>query len=178
MINSFSPQSPILHLVRNGIDVVRSIDRLARTNTYRLGGKGDWNQWWGRDNCKWTALSNDAISAGWFADEVPLIDTNQQMGALEWLISLGEIQKHRDTLADRLIEISYTDLTKDPSTHLQRICNHFELDPEQSWLDESSKQVDSARKNSGDPLVLPPKMCEAFNDFQEQYSFDGRAVEV
>jgi len=81
MLNSFSPPSPILHLVRNGIDVVRSIDRLAGINTYPLGGKGDWNQWWGRDNCKWTALSNDAISAGWFADEVPLIDTNQQMGA-------------------------------------------------------------------------------------------------
>jgi len=176
-LDGLSPKSPILHLVRNGIDVVRSIHRLASTNTYHLGGKGDWNQWWGRDNCKWDALALDAKNANWFKDEIPLLQSNLEMGALEWLISLGEINEHRTRLGDRLIEVRYSDLTSDPATQLHRICNHFEIEPEEEWLHQSCQQLDSARKNSGDPLELPPKMCRAFNHFQDQYGFEGHAVE-
>ena len=176
MLSALSPHSPILHLVRNGIDVVRSIDRLASTNSYKMMGKGDWNQWWGRDHCKWKSLASDSIGHGYFSDEIEQLSTNIEMGALEWLVSLKEIEKNRISLGDRLLEVAYGDLTRSPEKELTKICEHLTITPYSTWLQKSCSKLDSARKNTGDPLILPIKMCEAFNSFQEQYKFDGQAI--
>lgn len=176
MLSALSPHSPVLHLVRNGIDVVRSIDRLSSTNSYKMMGKGDWNQWWGRDHCKWKSLVSDSISHGYYPDEVEQLSTNIEMGALEWLVSLEELEKNRLLLGERLLEVTYGDLTQSPEKHLTKICNHFSITPHPIWLHNSSSQLDSERKNAGDPLILPIKMCEAFNSFQEQYKFGGQAI--
>ena len=176
LLNKLSPQSPVLHLVRNGIDVVRSIDRLASSNRYQMSGKGDWNQWWGRDHCKWKSLASDAESQGVFQGEIQQLKSNAKMGALEWLISLGEVDAHREELGGNLLEICYNTLTEDPKEQLKKICNHFGIEPNSSWLDYCCEQLDSARKNQGEQLVLPPSMCKSFNKFQEQYGFEGRAI--
>lgn len=177
MLKALSPTSPMLHLVRNGIDVVRSIDRLASTNTYQMSGKGEWNQWWGRDHCKWKALSSDSITKGYFSDEIEQLTTNQEKGALEWLVSLKEINANRERIEDQLIEVTYKDLTSKSEAVLARICAHFTIDLDGDWLQESCSALDEARKNEGDTLLLPPKMCSAFNEFQDQYGFEGHAVE-
>lgn len=176
LLSKISPKSQMLHLARNGIDVVRSIDRLASTNTYQLSGKGDWNQWWGRDHCKWKSLCDDSIEKGYFVDEIESLTTNIEVGALEWLVSLIEINLNQEQLGNQLLEVSYNNLTENPKIQLTKICNHFGIKSEDSWLDYCSNQLDSARKNQGDPIVLPPKMCEAFNAFQDQYGFDGQAI--
>ena len=176
LLNKLSPQSPLLHLVRNGIDVVRSIERLASSNKYQLSGKGEWNQWWGRDHCKWKSLASDAESQGVYHGEIQQLKSNAEMGALEWLISLGEVDAHREELGENLLEICYNNLTEDPRVQLTKICKHFGIDPNTTWLDSCCEQLDSARKNQGEQLVLPPNMCKSFNKFQEQYGFEGRAI--
>ncbi len=176
MLKKVSPQSPILHLVRDGIDVVRSINILASSNTYQLSGKGDWNQWWGRSHCKWKALLADAKENQWFADEVDQLETDIEVGALEWLVSLSEINTNKDALGDALLEVRYDKLTSEPNIQLATICAHFGIQPEGQWMADSCAKLDSARKNKGNPVLLPPKMCEAFNAFQELYGFEGRAV--
>ena len=123
MLSELSPRSPMLHLVRNGIDVVRSIDRLASTNTYQMSGKGDWNQWWGRDLCKWKSLATDSIANDYFSDEIAQLSTNLEMGALEWLVSLSETNKYLELLGDRLIEVRYSDLTSNSEDQLASICS-------------------------------------------------------
>ncbi len=178
MLNALSPTSPILHLVRNGVDVVRSIERLSESNVYQLGGSGNWNQWWGRNHCKWEALANDSKTKGWFEGEIDLLKSNTQRGALEWVISLKEINSNRSNLGDRLIEVRYPDLTTEPLSQLQRICEHFTIEPTPKWLEECCGELDSERKNSGDPIVLPSKLCDAFNTLQKQYGFEGEATEL
>jgi hypothetical protein len=176
LLKKISPNSPFLHVVRDGIDVVRSIDRLASSNSYQLSGKGDWNQWWGKNHCKWTSLITDAKNNLWFADEVDQLTTNVEVGALEWLVSLSEVNAHRNSLGNALLEVHYDKLTHNPNEQLTTICSHFGIKPEDLWLEESTKKLDSERKNKGNPVVLPPKMCAAFNAFQDQYGFEGRAI--
>jgi len=176
MLNAISPHSPMLHLVRNGIDVVRSIERLSSTNTYQISGKGDWNQWWGRDNCKWKALAADATANGMFSDEIQLLNTDVQKGALEWLVSLKEVNAHKEKLGDALLQVCYNNLTQNPREQITAISNHFGINPKDSWLEYCCEQLDFPRKNQGDVVALPQQMCKAFNEFQEQYGFEGRAV--
>lgn len=175
-LNSLSPESPMLHLVRNGIDVIRSIERLSSTNLYQMSGKGNWNQWWGRDHCKWKTLASDAETLDLFSGEIPLLKSEIEMGALEWLLSLHEIERFRNELGSRLLEVKYRTLTEDPQRELAKICAHFSIEPEPEWLRYCGNQLDSARKNQGTPIVLPPEMCKAFNAFQEQYGFEGHAT--
>jgi len=176
LLSALSPKSPMLHLVRNGVDVIRSIERLSISNSYQMRGKGNWNQWWGRDHCKWKALAADAELLHLYSGEIQLLKSDTEMGALEWLVSLHEINRCRNELGSRLLEVQYNKLTEDPQGELTKICNHFGIKPDIKWLEYCDNQLDSARINRGSQIVLPPEMCKAFNGFQEKYGFEGRAT--
>lgn len=174
-LDTIAPGCRVLHLVRNGIDVVRSVERLARNNTYRISGRGAFNQWWGREDCKWTSLAADATAAGWFADDVPAIDGHFARGALEWLVSLEEVSASQGRLGERLLEVTYDDLTEDPAATLHAIAAHLRMEAGDDWIAAGTAMLDGARRNVGEPLQLPPTMAEAFNRWQAHYGFEGSA---
>ena len=165
-----------LHLVRDGIDVSRSIDRLSNDKTFRIVGMPELNRWWGRDGCKWKALSAEGIAAGYYPEEVPLLKNYDVMGAYEWLVTLEEIDRWRSRLGDRLMEMTYDQLTADPRASLKKICEFLGLPMSGRWFESSVSKIDKPRRNEGGSLILPPKMCEAFNWMQARYGFAGRAV--
>ncbi len=175
-LDALSPGCKFIHLVRDGVDVARSIDRLSRDRSYGIVGKGDLNRWWGRSGCKWTALATDGSGANYFPDEISLLQSYESKGAYEWLVSLGEIDRWRGRLGDRLLEITYDELTANPRKTLNTICDFLGVVVDDRWLAASVKQIDAARKNFGAPVILPPKMAEAFNREQERFKFANRAV--
>jgi hypothetical protein len=175
-LNSLAPGAAYLHLVRDGVDVARSIARIAREHTYKMLGRQRLNPWWGIDGCKWTFLARDGRNAGHFPEEVDRLQTDEQRGAYEWLVSLAEVDRARSTLGNRLLDVSYPDLTADPARNFTRICQHFMLPAPDDWLQSVVRRVDSQRRNTGDPLALPPAMSEAFNQYQARFGFEGRAV--
>jgi glycosyltransferase involved in cell wall biosynthesis len=175
-LDALSPECKFIHLVRDGADVARSIDRLSRDHTYGIVGRRDLNRWWGRGGCKWTALSSDGYSADYFRDEIPLLLSYESKGAYEWLVSLAEIDRWRSRLGNRLLEINYEELTAQPEQTLRRICEFLSIEADQKWLKSAVKLFDGPRHNYGVPLVLPPKMAEAFNAAQERFGFPNRAV--
>ncbi|QYK47661.1 MAG: sulfotransferase [Phycisphaeraceae bacterium] len=164
-----------VHIVRDGLDVVRSIARLATVGTYRIAGKRNYNQWWGREGCKWAALARDGARAGYFGDEVGLLSTDAQRGAYEWLCSMGEAERWREGLGDRMLEIRYSELTASPREVVGRVCAHLGLPCDGVWLESAIAQVRPERRNAGDALRLPAGMRGAFNAHQERHGFEGRA---
>jgi hypothetical protein len=165
-----------VHIVRDGIDVARSIDRLAANQPYKMAGRADYNQWWGANDLKWRRLAAEGPGRGHFTDEhVTQLTTHAQRGAYEWLTSLSEADRWRPVLTDRLLEITYPELTADPTGTLNRIAAHVGASAPQSWLDAVVPMVSSERRNEGAPLPLPDAMARAFDTFQERYGFPGRA---
>jgi glycosyltransferase involved in cell wall biosynthesis len=175
-LDALSPGCKVIHLVRDGVDVARSIDRLSRDRSYRIVGKPDLNRWWGRGGSKWAALSQDGSEAGYFAEEIEKLRSYESMGAYEWLVSIAEIDRWRDRLGDRLLEITYDEFTSHPRESLRQICEFLSLTTEEKWLKEEAKRIDKARRNYGVPVVLPERMAAAFNRVQERYHFPNRAV--
>lgn len=169
------PGARYVHIVRSGLDAARSIDRLATVSGYKMAGKPRYNQWWGVDHRKWSALARDGAAAGYFPDEVPRLRTHAQRGAYEWLVSLGEAERWRPVLGPRLCEITYADLTSDPRGTLARLCAFLGVDGEETWLAAAAGMVEAERKNRGEPLRLPPGMRERFNAWMTRYAFEGRA---
>ena len=175
-LEALAPGARYVHIVRDGADVARSIDRLATQSSYKIAGKPLMNQWWGVDNSKWKFLARDGAAAGYFPQEVDQLKTEEAKGAYEWLVSLGEADRWRQRLGERLHELSYADLTCKPQETLRRICTHLGLAIPQDWLDRAAAMLDGQRKNSGRPVKLPPAMCRAFNEYQERYGFENRAL--
>jgi glycosyltransferase involved in cell wall biosynthesis len=175
-LDAISPQCRFIHLVRDGVDVVRSIDRLSRDRSYGIVGKPDLNRWWGRAGSKWNALYTDGCANNYFADELPQLLSYGSKGAYEWLVSLGEVDRWRSRLGDRLLEITYDELTARPEQTLKRICDFLSLPVDERWMRRNVRRIDQPRRNYGIPLVLPPKMAEAFNLMQERFNFPNRAV--
>jgi glycosyltransferase involved in cell wall biosynthesis len=175
-LESLAPNARFIHLVRDGVDVCRSIDRLSRDRTYRMVGKPGMNRWWGRRGSKWIALAADGMAAGYFPDEVPRLQSYESKGAYEWVVSLEEVERARAGLGDRLLEMSYQRLTTDPAAALTEICTFLGLSVPQRWLQKSVDTIEKGRTNLGKPLLLPPRICQAFNAWQERYGFEGRAM--
>jgi hypothetical protein len=175
-LNAFAPQAKFIHLVRDGVDVSLSIERIASINNYKIFGKPQLNQWWGVKNSKWNALLRDGIVAGYFPDEVHHLQNHRSKAAYEWLVSLGEVDKWREYLGSRVYEITYNQLTLQPETTLQTICKFLELDSPKIWLSQAIQMIKPPNRSQSKRISLPSAMCKAFNSYQEQFAFPNRAI--
>jgi hypothetical protein len=166
-----------VHIVRDGVDVARSIDRLASDQPYRMAGRPDYNQWWGSHALKWRRLSEEGPGRGHFLrEEVQSLADHAQRGAYEWLTSLGEADRWRPVLGERLLEVTYRELTADAEATLVRIAAHLGAGAPQAWLADAVEMVSPERRNKGADLALPARMAEEFNRYQFRYGFENRAV--
>ena len=145
-LDAISPHCKFIHLVRDGVDVARSIDRLSRDRGYGIVGKPDLNRWWGRAGSKWTALYTDGCVSNYFADELPQLLSYESKGAYEWLVSLGEVDRWRSRLGDRLLEITYDELTARPEDAVKRICEFLSLGANNEWMHRNLGRIDQARQ--------------------------------
>lgn len=166
-----------IHIVRDGVDVARSIGRLAENQPYRMAGRADYNQWWGSHNLKWERMAAEGPGRGHFrAQEVAHLRQHQQKGAYEWLTSLGEADRWRAVLGDRLLEITYRQLTAEPRATMEALARHVGASAPAEWLDQAAAMLSPERKNKGGDLVLPAAMAERFNRYQARHGFENRAA--
>lgn len=167
-----------LHIVRDGIDVVKSIDQIAATSTYRIATMPHFNQWWGDNSCKWEAIKRDGKKIGFYADEVDLLTTHRQKGAYEWLLSLHEVNRRRAELGLRLLEVKYSDLLMHPENELLKIVRELNLVPDAEWMRRALMMIRPIQERAQkiEALVLPTGLCQAFNEYQKKYGFPNRAT--
>lgn len=171
-----SPRAKYIHIVRDGVEVVSSIAWLAETNFYKLGFRKTFNQWWGDDDSKWNALERNGMAAGYFPDEVPLLDGQAGRAAYEWVVSLGEVDRQRDALGDRLHELRFPDLVESPPKAPSRVCDFLGLEAPGTWLNKAVGMINTGRTRAREELVLPSAICAAFNAYQCRFGFTGRAI--
>jgi hypothetical protein len=174
-IDALAPGSKFIHIVRDGIDVTNSIAHLAQENSYKIAGLPALNQWWGIDYSKWKALAKDGARAGYYPKAIAKLAEHSDKGAYEWLVSLKEVDRWRQSLGARLYELNYNEFTRNPSVKLQELCQFLELDAVQPWLSSATQTVRIA-KSSKNTLQLPAAMCDDFNAYQARYHFSGRAT--
>lgn len=174
-LDAMAPDARFVHIVRDGVEVSRSIERMAAV-TRRMLFRPNLNEWWGAGDVKWTALERDGKAVGYYPDEANLLTSDAQRGAYEWLMSLREVEAWRIRLGSRLVELRYQDLTNCPRATLQRVTDSLQLTCQAGWLEEAAALVTPANTRRGEALVLPDRMRADFNGLQESFGFTGRAV--
>ena len=124
---------------------------------------------------KWDRLAREGVAAGYFDDEVGLLDSHAARGAYEWLVSLHEVDRRRQALGPRLHELTLDDLTGNPAIAMRTLCDFLGLDAPPKWLTAVEAIIDGGRHHVGGEVMLPPSMCDAFNRMQRRFNFAGRA---
>lgn len=175
-LDAIAPDCRFIHIVRDGVDVARSIERLATTNHYKIAGKPNFNQWWGDDDVKWRLLARDGASLGHHPFEAPHLTDHDVRGAYEWLVSLHEVNRFRNMLDDRLLEVRYSDLISSPRETLDAMATFMRIGAMRDWLNTSVSQIDGNRSMKSGAITLPAEMTEDFNALQSQYGFRGVAI--
>ena len=177
-LNAIAPNARFVHIMRDGIEVARSIERIASV-TWPMAFRPPMNEWWGINDSKWTALAQDGRAAGYYPTEVSRLTTNEQRGAYEWLLSMCEIDNWRARLGGRLIELRLEDLINEPRRMLELVIDGLNMSlSDEVWLDRATKMVHPMSSNYKTELTLPTRMLEDFNKFQERFDFRGRATQV
>ncbi len=174
-LDAVAPGARFVHIVRDGVDVAHSIERIAAT-ARRLAFRPPLNNWWGVGNMKWIALERDGIAARYYSDDVSRLITDAQRGAYEWLLSQHQVNAWRAHLGMRLVELRLDDLVNDPRATLVSVIDGAGLPhPGEEWLDRAIHEVRPVTSDYGTELTLPAQMRADFNKFQELYDFKGRA---
>lgn len=177
-LDAIDPSARFVHIVRDGIEVVQSIERIASV-TRRMAFRPPLNNWWGINDAKWTALVHDGRAAGYYPDEVSQLTTDVHRGAYEWMLSVREIDAWRSRLGSRLIELRLEDLINEPRRTLKSVIDWLGLSlSDEGWLDQASRMVRPMTNDYKTELMVPGQMREDFNKLQESYHFKGRATQA
>jgi len=175
-LDAIAPKARYLHIMRDGIEVAWSIQRVA-TVTRRMAFRPSMNDWWGVNDAKWTSLVQDGKAAEYYADEVSQLTTDEQRGAYEWLLSMRELDEWRPRLGPRLVELRLADLIAEPREMLASAVDGLGLPlSDERWLDKATRMVHPMSSAYNRDLALPSKMQDDFNKYQERYQFKGRAT--
>jgi CelD/BcsL family acetyltransferase involved in cellulose biosynthesis len=174
-LEALVPDARYVHIVRDGVEVARSIEKLASV-TLRMTFRPPLNEWWGVGDAKWAALEREGRAADYYPDEVGQLTSDAQRGAYEWLVSVSEVESWRSRLASRLVELRYQDLTDDPAGTLRKLMESLGLAYPDSWIEQASAEVGTGRTSHSEPVTLPPQMCADFNNFQMRFELKGHAV--
>ena len=176
-LRSLQPNSRFIHIVRDGGEVITSIKKLSTSNTYRIAGKPELNQWWGIADIKWKTLKNDGMELRYLNDELPLIEKDPiGRAAYEWLLSLRQVEEWREILSKSLLEIRYDDLINYPDSSLRAIAAFIGINTTNEWLNKSISLLTPTSTQVTKTLMLPPQMSSEFNRLQEYYAFPTRSV--
>ncbi len=176
-LDAIAPNGRFVHIMRDGVEVAWSIQRIA-TVAQRMAFRPPLNEWWGINNAKWIALAQDGKAAGYYPDEISQLRTDEQRGAFEWLLSMRELDAWRSRLGSRLVELRLVDLIAEPRKVLGSVVDGLDMSlSDQEWLDKASRIVRPVSSNYNTTLILPGRMLEDFNNYQERYSFKGRATQ-
>ena len=174
-LDAIASEARFVHIVRDGVDVAHSIERLAAV-TRKMAFRAPLNEWWGVGDAKWVALEKDGREAGYYSDELHRLTRDVQRGAYEWLVSMHEVERWRVGLGARFVELRYQDLIAHPRETLEGLVDSVRLSCPQWWLDQAAGKVNRARNPHEGHLALPRQMCARFNEFQASFGFTGRAT--
>jgi CelD/BcsL family acetyltransferase involved in cellulose biosynthesis len=174
-LDALAPEARFVHIVRDGVDVAHSIERIAAV-TRKPAFRPALNEWWGVDNVKWTTLERDGRAGGYYPDDVCLLATDAQRGAYEWLLSVREVEAWRACLGSRFCELRYQDLVDNPSETLRAVMDSVHLPCPDGWVEQAAALVVPASRQHGETITLPGQMCTDFNSLQAGFQFSGRAI--
>ncbi len=122
-IQKILPEARFIGIRRNGVDTCASVNLWSKR--HGSSQNGEVHDWWGKDDRKWRIMVHELVSE--HADlkainsELEKTTDHTDRAAVEWIISMREIEKLMVDYPRRLLSISYESLCSNPEKILGEI---------------------------------------------------------
>jgi hypothetical protein len=121
-VDAAMPNARFVHLLRNGLEVARSIAKMS-----------DEGRWYGHGDRKWELLEEYARSHPEYDELLPLCENDRLKGLLEWRMSVDAALAYLERLPPgRQMTVTYEELLDTPVEALRRIEEFAELEPSEA----------------------------------------------
>lgn len=126
-IRAIFPNALFLHIVRNGIEVARSISRACKDS--RASGP-EWPYWFGVDDYKWKQLVEYSRRFDDYKNLPDLCKTEFDRGLLEWRLSVEAALRFSESVpSDSYLQISYENLLSSPVEVMKQVERFIKVAP-------------------------------------------------
>jgi len=130
------PRAKLILLVRHGAETCQSVKSWSEMNG--LGDGENSVDWWGKDDRKWKLLVRDIVMPDpAFAEMLPILnDLNDPVdkAALEWIVSMREALRLRDSKSPGTLIVRYEDLVSRPEEIIAGVCDFCGLDQDDTLI--------------------------------------------
>ena len=173
-IKALFPDAKFIFLVRNGWDTIHSIVRWSQENMQFISNEQQ--DWWGVDRRKWDFMVEQLVSSEpLFANsytEICKLDRQDDMAAVEWVITMQEGLKYLSGYEDSVYLLRYEMLTSSPVKALQDLCEFCELPEDKTFLNYSKSILTPNLSKSS--ISLHPAVKNAFIETMLQLGYPVR----
>jgi hypothetical protein len=117
-LDAAMPSARFVHLLRNGLEVARSIAKMSEEG-----------RWYGHGDRKWELLEEYAQGRPEYSELLPLCENDRLKGLLEWRMSVEAALAYLDKLPpERRMTVRYEELLDAPVATMRRIEEFAELE--------------------------------------------------
>lgn len=171
-LRAIFPDARFLIAIRDGRAVCRSVERWSER--HRRVRRGEVHDWWGVGRRKWRLLVEQVATGepdfAPLASELLCLEEQQQMAALEWILSSRYAQRCVEA-ADDALAVRYEDLTAAPLPTLATILDFCHLTQDEriaTYCRNGVRDGSPAR-----PLDLPSVLERPFRETLEHWSYES-----
>lgn len=165
------PDAKFLVLVRNGIDVCRSVGNWSATHS--VHGEDSSIDWWGRNDRKWHCLIDDVVESEpdlrQHRDHFRTLTRQTDRAALEWILTMRAADDVLQRIPENAMLIRYESLTNDPSRSLDDIIEFCGLPPDEN-VHAYASEVLRPRASSTD-IVLDERLRAPFKSMMRKFEY-------
>lgn len=161
-VKELFPDARFLLLIRDGWDTVNSIVNWSRRE--RVNRNGYLADWWGLNRRKWKLMIEQLVPEeplfNYCKDEIRLFTREEDMAAVEWIISMQEGLRCIERWPDSVLAIYYEDLIQSPIRELNKVIAFCELDPDDVFVSYAKETLILNKRYS--ILPISPSIQNAF----------------
>ncbi len=165
------PQAKIIFIVRNGIDAVASVAQWSRTKGLQTGSRTE--DWWGRNDIKWTYYCDQIIKLVPEYSDVAKLDLagldHINRAAMEWIATMRKGLEELENKPGLIYRINYEDLVEHPTEQLKMLMHANDLPCSDNVLDYAKDVLRAPRPK--DKPVLVPAVAALFDDTMNRLGY-------
>jgi hypothetical protein len=173
-VEKIFPDAKFLVIVRNGINVSRSIARWSVENTRHINGEV--HNWWGRDNRKYFYLV-DQLASGeenfrGHENEIRNFTREEDKAAVEWILNMRESLALEKQHPENVMLFRYEDLVADPREILGKIEKFSDLPHDEKMITYAENTLQKSSSKKKKDIELNPLLQPSFNYYMQALGYN------
>ena len=170
------PDARFIFIARNGWNTIHSISRWSEIhgNQKPADAEEETHDWWGVDDRKWAIMVDELVAADEalapHIDEIRGFDDHKHRAAVEWILTMKEGLRFRESGDEDIYFLRYEDLTEDTPATIDSLVDFMGLqkDPQ---LDAYA--VETLRPNNPKTAIdLPESIAVEFDKTMKALGYE------